>query len=117
MSPPAGPLTIDVPNLRAVLNAVLDHVERTGGPRVDVARDHYWLVELRAAFSGDLHEPGTDPDDLGVGQISDDVDTVNDLAKEVEQGDPVLSPWHDLEHAVGLLRALAWKDLPARGRQ
>ena len=116
MSSPSGPLTIDVPNLRRVVNAVLDQVESVHGSRIDADRDHYWFLQLRAVFSEDLPEPGAEPDDLGVGQISDDVETVNELALEIEQGDPVLTPWHDLEHAVGLLRALAWKDLPARGR-
>lgn len=112
MSPKAGPLTIDVPKLRRVLDALLDHVQRTEGSLVEVDRDHYWLLELTAAFSEDLHEPGTKSDDLGVGQISDDVETVDELAREIEKGDAFLNPWHDLEHAVGLLRALAWRDLP-----
>lgn len=110
MSSKAGPLTIDVPKLRRVLDALLDHVQRTQGSLVEVDRDHYWLLELTAAFSEDLCEPGTV--DLGAGQIADDVDTVDEMAREIEQGDAFLNPWHDLEHAVGLLRALAWKDLP-----
>lgn len=112
MSWKAGPLTIDVQKLRRVLDALLDHVENTEGSLIEVDRDHYWLLALSAAFSDDLHEPGTESDDFGVGQISDDVETVDDLAKQIEEGDPFLNPWHDLEHAVGLLRALAWRDLP-----
>lgn len=109
----ARPLTVDVEQLRRVLNALLDHVASTRGRYVDIERDHYWIVELGAAFSEDLHEPGTRSDDLGVAQISDDVSTIDELAADLETGDAVLSPWHDLEHAVGLLRALAWKDLPS----
>lgn len=112
MSPKAGPVTIDVPKLRRVLDALLDHVQRTEGSFIEIDRDHYWLLELTAAFSEDLQQPGTRPGDLGVGQISDDVATVEELAKEIEKGDTFLNPWHDLEHAVGLLRALASKDLP-----
>lgn len=116
MSPKACPVTIDVPKLRRVLDALLDQVQRTKGSLIEIDRDHYWLLELTAAFSEDLREPGTRPGDLGVGQISDDVATVNELAKEIETGDAFLNPWHDLEHAVGLLRALASKDLPYDGR-
>jgi hypothetical protein len=112
MSSNAGPLTIDVQKLRRVLNALLDHIERREGSLIEVDRDHYWLLELSAAFSEDLHQPGTESGDLGVGQISDDVETVDELARQIKKGDPFLDPWHDLEHAVGLLRALAWKDLP-----
>jgi hypothetical protein len=112
MSSQAGPLTIDLQKLRRVIDALLDHIERREGSLVEVERDHYWLLELSATFAEDLHEPGTEPGDLGVGQISDDVETVDDLARQIEIGNPFLNPWHDLEHAVGLLRALARKDLP-----
>ena len=105
-------MTVDVQKLRRVLDALLDHIEMTDGSLIEVDRDHYWLLELTAAFSQDLHEPGAEPGDLGVGQISDDVETVDELAKKIERGDASLNPWHDLEHAVGLLRALAWRDLP-----
>lgn len=112
MSTEAGPLTIDVRRLRRVLDALLSHVETTQGALVEVDRDHCWLLELKAAFAEDRHEPGTESADLGAGQISDDVGTVDELAKEIEKGDAFLNPWHDLEHAVGLLGALAWRDLP-----
>lgn len=112
MPPKAGPVTIDMTKLRRVLDALLDHVQRTRGSLIEVDRDHYWLLELTAAFSDDLQEPGTRPGDLDVGQISDDVATVDELANAIEKGDAFLNPWHDLEHAVGLLRALAFRDLP-----
>lgn len=112
MSTTTGPFTIDIQKLRQVLIALFDHVESTEGPLIDVGRDHYWILELSDTFSEDLDEPGTESSALGVGKISDDVETVNELAKEIEKGEPFFNPWHDLEHAVGLLRALAWKDLP-----
>lgn len=112
MSSKAGPVRIDVLKLRRVLDALLDHVQRTDGSFIEIDRDHYWLLELTAAFSEDLQEPGTRLGDLGVGQISDDVATVDELAEEIEKGDASLNPWHDFEHAVGLLRALAFRDLP-----
>lgn len=113
MSTSPGPLTIDTRKLRRTLNAVIDHVEATKGHLIDVDRDHYWLLQLKATFAEDLHEPGTRPDDFGVGQISDDVQSVHDLAAELDGADVLVTPWHDIEHAVGLLRALAWLDLPS----
>lgn len=102
MATEAGPLTVDVQKLRRLLNALMDEVELSEGRHVDIDRDHYWLLELRGVFSEDLHEPWTTPDDFGVGQISDDVASVNELADELERRDAFLSLWHDLEHAVGL---------------
>lgn len=92
MSSRPGSLVIDTRRLRRVLNAVLDHVEAANGHLIDVDRDHYWLLELEAAFAEDLHEPGTGSDDFAVGQISDDVQSVHDLAVELEEGDPLVTP-------------------------
>ena len=79
--------------------------------RGSIDSDHYWLVELRAAFSADLHEPGHQPRDLGVGQVSDDIASVAEVVQVLEELEnrPIL--WHDLEHVTGVLRALAWMDL------
>lgn len=112
MSSEASSLTIDVPKLRRVLDALLSDIESHRGSLIEIDRDHYWLLELRASFAEDLRQPSSDSDELGVGQISDDVATVAALARDIEHGGASLSPWHDLEHSVGLLRALAWLDLP-----
>jgi hypothetical protein len=49
---------------------------------------------------------------VGVAQISDDIVSVTQVVGGVEdpEGWPILR--HDLEHVTGLLRALAWMDLP-----
>lgn len=112
MSSQPRPSTIDTGALRRVLNAVIDHIETTEGQLIDIDRDHYWQLPLEVTFAEDLHEPGTAADDFEVGQISDDVRSVKDLAVALDQGEALVTPWHDLEHAVGLLRALAWMDLP-----
>ena len=104
-------LTIDVPTLRLLLERLLRQVEDQCGPRIYIARDHYWLLELDAALSEDLHVPGTADGDLGVGQISDDIASVAAGLAELETEGEVSSVWHEIEHAVGLLRALAWRDI------
>lgn len=91
---------------------ILDQIEDRQGPLVEVGRDHYWLLELGCAFSEDLHQPGVFRDDLGVGQVSDDIASVGKVVRELHDPEVSAIPWHDLEHAVGLLRALAWLDLP-----
>lgn len=113
MSSHPGPSTIDTRALRRVLNAVIDHIETTEGQFIEVDRDHYWQLRLEVSLAEDLRVPGTGVDDFEVGQISDDVRSVSDLAVKLDQGDALMTPWHDLEHAVGLLRALAWMDLPS----
>ena len=112
MTDERGPLTVDVAQLRTVVAALLEHVEREEGPYIEVDRDYNWLIEAHAAAADDLHEPGTQESDLGVGQVSDDLATVDELAKDLAAGDVFFQPWHDLEHVVGILRALARRDLP-----
>jgi hypothetical protein len=109
-----GPLTIDLRQLKTALVGILDQIEDRHGPLVEVGRDHYWLLELEGAFSEDLHQPGEGRDDFGVGQISDDIESVTEVVRELQEPDGSTTPWHDLEHAVGLLRALAWLDLAKR---
>jgi hypothetical protein len=105
--PNESALTIDVAQLRSAVDGLLNAVEDRFGARVAIDADHYWLVELRAAFSADLHQPG----DLGVGQISDDIASVAVVVQGLAEPEirPIL--WHDLEHVTSLLRALAWMDL------
>lgn len=66
--PNESALTIDVQQLRSAVDGLLSAVEDRFGARVSIDADHYRLVELRAAFSTDLHEPQP-PDDLGVGGL------------------------------------------------
>jgi hypothetical protein len=108
----SGPLTVDLRQLRVALVGILDQIEDRHGPLVEVGRDHYWLLELGCAFSEDFHQLGELGNDVGVGQISDDIESVAEVVRELQEPDGSTTPWHDLEHAVGLLRALAWLDLP-----
>jgi hypothetical protein len=107
----ARSVTIDVRQLREVVDGLLRVAEDRFGPRILVDVDCCWLVELGAAFSAD-HVPGERSDDLGVGQIPDDIESAAQSFTEL--GDPDGRPtlWHDLEHVTGLLRAIAWIDLP-----
>lgn len=94
--------------LREAISGLLDQIEAERGPLVPVDRDYYWLVELQEAF--DIGWDATDRQSgLGVGQLSDDVTSVDQTVRSLRAEGRVVSPWHDLEHAVGLLRALAWR--------
>lgn len=108
--PNEAALTVDIPQLRIAIDGLLATVQERFGARVAIDADHYWLLELPAAFSPDLREPT--PDDFAVGQISDDIESVAETVRALGDPDEWVTLWHDLEHAVGLLRALAWTDLP-----
>ncbi|MFC4108809.1 hypothetical protein [Micromonospora zhanjiangensis] len=111
MASGVGGLSVDVRQLREAVSGLLGQIEAEHGPLVAVDRDNYWLVELQDAFDFGSDAAGT-PVGLGVGQLSDDVESVDQTVRSLRADGRVVSPWHDLEHAVGLLRALAWLDLP-----
>lgn len=97
--------------LRQAISGLLSQIEAERGQFVAVDRGYYWLVELQDAFDFGSDAAGK-RSGLGVGQLSDDVESVDQTVRSLRAHGRVVSPWHDLEHAAGLLRALAWLDLP-----
>ncbi|MFI7661182.1 hypothetical protein ACIBTW_20120 [Micromonospora parva] len=99
-----------VQDLRRVCGVLLDMVEERFGAETDlsgVGVDLYWNVDLETAFElRDVPESGID-----VGQIRDDVAELHALLRRPADDVPVL--WHDLQHLAGVLRLLAYLDLPA----
>ncbi|MBM0236916.1 hypothetical protein JNW88_06690 [Micromonospora sp. ATA32] len=98
-----------VQDLRQVCGRLLDAVEERFGAEIDLSGlgvDHYWNVDLRSAF-----ELRKDPAvGIDVGQSSDDVAELHALLRRPADDTPVL--WHDLQHLAGVLRLLAYLDLP-----
>jgi hypothetical protein len=97
-------ISIDVADLRQALTRLLDAAERDFGPTLDLRADHYWLLELDAAFNLE-REPA-----VNAGQLSDDVASIRELLARPD-GDAYL--WHDLQHAAHVLLRVASLDLPS----
>jgi len=101
---------LKVDDLRRVCGVLLDMVEERFGAEIDLSGigvDLYWKVDLKTAFElRDVPESGID-----VGQSSDDVAELQALLRRPADDVPVL--WHDLQHLAGVLRLLAYLDLPA----
>jgi hypothetical protein len=98
---------VNVQEVRAVVNRLLDVIEKTEGVSLTADVDHYWNLPLSAVF-----ELYADPGSLmlDVGQLSDDVQSVREMLTH-DPEEPV-HVWHDLSHVIGVLRFLAWRDLP-----
>lgn len=101
---PEERVSIDLAELRKALSRMLDAASRTFGPTVDLAADHYWLLELADTF--DLEREPT----VNAGHLSDDVESIREFLSRPDR-DTYL--WHDLHHVVGVLLRLASLDLPA----
>lgn len=99
-------LVLSIPKLREALDRTLTAVEREHGEMVTLTGDYYWHLPVQAAFDMTVASP-----ELDAGQLSDDLDELNDLLTEDEtEGVPAL--WHNLQHLIGLLRALEAQALP-----
>lgn len=99
-------LVID--DLRLSCNQLLDLLDERFGSSValdDGFPADYWKVDLEAAYSL-VSSP-----EIVVGEFREDVDEVMGLARRAVDS---VSLWHDLDHLSGLLRGLAFMDLPPR---
>ncbi|GAA2501226.1 hypothetical protein [Terrabacter carboxydivorans] len=95
---------ISVVELRAPLTLLLDAVEERFGSRLQFDEDFYWNVPL-----GDATRVQQDPE-LNLGSVIDDATSVREFLNRAP-GDGIFI-WHDVDHLVGVLRAIGRLDLP-----
>jgi hypothetical protein len=103
-----------IADLRQVCSMLLDQVERQFGDQIDLADvpvDYYWNLNLAAAF--DMTQEPEPEAHVDCGQSTDDVEELTALARGDSRDLIVL--WHDLEHLAGVMRMLAFLDLPVVG--
>jgi hypothetical protein len=95
-------MALELPLLRRQLNRLLVLLEERGGATVQLREELYWVLETSEMFSLEsVPAPSA-------GQLSDDIDELTAMAS---RPDDILVPWHDLKHLIGLLEALASRDL------
>ncbi|WP_374969295.1 hypothetical protein [Terrabacter sp. BE26] len=95
---------ISIAELRAALTLLLEAVEDRFGSRLQFDEDFYWNVPL-----GDATTVEQDPV-LDLGSVVDDVRSVRELVTRAP--DDGVYIWHDVDHLVGVLRAIGRLDLP-----
>ena len=88
----AEALTVSIADLRSGLDRALRVAQELLGEEVLLSVDHYWHLPVEAAF--DMSE---EPDELTVGQVSDDLESLLDSHDRVPQ-----EAWHELAHLVGV---------------
>lgn len=99
-------LVLRIPKIRTALDRLLEAIQRQHGETVMLSRDMYWHLRVEDAFDM-TQEPTTH----SVGQLSDDLESVNDFLAHAP-GDDGLAAWHELQHLIGVLRALEEVALP-----
>jgi hypothetical protein len=97
-----------IDDLRAAAARLLDAAETRFGAELNldaapVMLGEYWDFDPRTSYAL------KDNPEAGVGSVSDDLDEVRDLLQRPEDESYL---WHDLDHLCGLLRMLAYLDLP-----
>lgn len=95
---------ISVAELRRALARLLDATEERFGADLRFSEDFYWNVSFSEATVLD-REPRLD-----MGSVVDDVASVREYV--TSDRDEYESIWHEADHIVGLLRAIARLDSP-----
>ena len=62
-------------DLRAFADVLFQHLENTGRSEIDIPHDYYWKVE-----ASDVFDPMTDPSNINLGQLSDDLSELQSIA-------------------------------------
>ncbi len=93
---------ISVAELRSAVTLLLDAVEETFGPNLEFDEDIYWNVPFAEATT-----VGKDPE-VDLGSVADDAASVRAFLSRAP--DEFIAIWHEADHLVGLLRAIARRD-------
>ena len=94
---------LELAALRSQLDRLLRVIEERHGAVIDLDVDSYWLLETKDMFSLDrVPTPNA-------GGVSDDAEELESMVSRLDED---LVPWHELKHLIGLLEALALRDLP-----
>ena len=99
--------TLRLADLRASCDRLLASAEARFGAEVDLdanAVADYWAVDVRSAYSL-CPSP-----EFSAGDVTDDLAEIQNL---LQGPDDEVVLWHDIDHLTGLLRALAYLDLPS----
>ena len=102
----AGSRVIRLDDLRRACSDILDAAEERFGPEIAIAEPYYWTVDLRSAYQ--LVENAAEA--LEVGSLGDDAEEVSPADRDE------LLLWHRGDHLAGLIRYVAFLDLPSGAR-
>ena len=103
---PRSSSDLDLEKLRRALAVVLDEVEHRFGTQIDLPVDYYTTVDIDDAFLAEVPKA----EDWLLGQVTDDLDEMDDILARSADPEDMIFPWHDLEHLIGILRAVAHLD-------
>lgn len=96
---------ITVAELRTAMTLLLDAVEERFGSELRFDEGFYWNVPI-----GEATAVEKDPV-LDLGSVVEDATSVRDFLTRAP--DEFIAIWHEADHLVGLLRAIARLDLPS----
>jgi hypothetical protein len=98
------PTTLAIDDLRRAINRVLDNTAASLGKQVELDGGLYWQVPAHQ-----LHTMDPDTVTLTAGDLDDDLQTMREY---LGSDGPTPALWHELNHLIGILRALETMTLP-----
>jgi len=103
-------LTLDVSELRLACLRLLDEVERRFGTEVNFSSTAWPIGVYRSVPLDDAYSAVARPE-VVTGDLGSDVEELRRILEHRTEG---VSLWHDLDHLSGILRAIAYLNLPHR---
>jgi len=69
-------MNVKVTELRLIADQLFTHLEETGRGEFEVSEDYYWAISKE-----EIYNPSKDPEDMTLGQLSDDWNELNAIQK------------------------------------
>jgi hypothetical protein len=92
--------TLNLAELRSALHRTIDSVAEVLGQEAAFDEAMYWTLD-----SADAFRLSTAPT-VSIGSLADDVEQVRAI-NDASIDDLLVSPWHDLDHLIGVLTCLS----------
>ena len=93
-------ITID--EIQKILLLLIEKLRNTVDNNIILKNDFYWNIA-----SNQLYNPYTEPKDITLGQLSDDLSTVRRLLEHEDEALP-----HDLIKVAEIIKAIGWQVPP-----
>lgn len=90
-------MRINIDELDKTISLLLSNLKSTKGNEVELKNDYYWDIS-----SEQIYNPYSEPSDMSLGQLSDDLNEIDRLNSSIDEAIP-----YDLKRAAEILKALS----------
>lgn len=90
-------MKVNIDELQQITSYLLSKLKEQKGNEIELENDFYWDIS-----SDELYKPYDDPQNISLGQLSDDLTEIHRLSKSKDEAIP-----YDLKRIAEILKALS----------